>query len=119
MYFVARYPHLTNGCQMKWEYFGTSHGKGIYMHVTLYFPVSIIYTSRLQRFASTFVTFLAVALKNRSIMIMSSNTLRTGGKHAGCTKTLSHPLLLFLAICNYISPSALFSWAYTVSCILR
>jgi hypothetical protein len=28
MYFVARYPGLFNGCQMKWEYFGTGHGKG-------------------------------------------------------------------------------------------
>jgi hypothetical protein len=27
MYFVARYPGLTGGCQMKWEYFGTGHGK--------------------------------------------------------------------------------------------
>jgi hypothetical protein len=28
MFFVARYPALTGGCQMRWEYFGTCHGKG-------------------------------------------------------------------------------------------
>ena len=28
MYFVARYPGLTGGCHMRWNYFGTAHGKG-------------------------------------------------------------------------------------------
>lgn len=27
-YFVCRYPGLTKGCQMKWHFFGTGHGKG-------------------------------------------------------------------------------------------
>jgi hypothetical protein len=28
MYFVARYPGLTEGCAMRWGYFGSGHGKG-------------------------------------------------------------------------------------------
>jgi hypothetical protein len=28
MYFVARYPMLTKGCKMRWNYFETAHGKG-------------------------------------------------------------------------------------------
>jgi len=28
MYFVARYPGLTNGCKMRWNFFGSGHGKG-------------------------------------------------------------------------------------------
>jgi hypothetical protein len=28
MYFVARYPMLTKGCMMRWNYFETTHGKG-------------------------------------------------------------------------------------------
>jgi hypothetical protein len=28
MYFVARYPGLTDGCAMRWDYFGSGHGKG-------------------------------------------------------------------------------------------
>lgn len=28
MYFVARYPGLTNGCLMRWNFFGSGHGKG-------------------------------------------------------------------------------------------
>lgn len=28
MFFVARYPSLTNGCKMLWQYFGSGHGKG-------------------------------------------------------------------------------------------
>lgn len=28
LYFVARYPGLTNGCTMNWNFFGTGHGKG-------------------------------------------------------------------------------------------
>jgi hypothetical protein len=28
MYFVARYPGLTDGCSMRWEYFGSGHSKG-------------------------------------------------------------------------------------------
>ena len=28
MYFVGRYPGLTGGCHMRWNYFGTAHGKG-------------------------------------------------------------------------------------------
>lgn len=28
MYFVARYPSLTSGCSMIWNYFATGHGKG-------------------------------------------------------------------------------------------
>jgi hypothetical protein len=28
MYFVARYPGLTGGCSMRWNYFGSGHGKG-------------------------------------------------------------------------------------------
>lgn len=28
MYFVTRYPGIADGCQMRWEYFGTGHGKG-------------------------------------------------------------------------------------------
>jgi hypothetical protein len=28
MYFVARYPCLTGGCSMQWNYFGFGHGKG-------------------------------------------------------------------------------------------
>lgn len=28
MYFVARYPMLTNGCKMRWNFFGSGHGKG-------------------------------------------------------------------------------------------
>jgi hypothetical protein len=28
MYFVARYPGLTEGCAMRWDYFGSGHGKG-------------------------------------------------------------------------------------------
>jgi len=31
IFFVARYPTLTNGCKMRWQYFGTSHGKGMHM----------------------------------------------------------------------------------------
>jgi hypothetical protein len=30
MYFVARYPGLTGGCKMRWNFFGSSHGKGQY-----------------------------------------------------------------------------------------
>ena len=29
MYFVAKYPNLTNGCKMLWQYFGSGHGKGV------------------------------------------------------------------------------------------
>jgi len=29
MYFVARYPGLTNGCIMRWNFFGSGHGKGM------------------------------------------------------------------------------------------
>lgn len=36
MYFVSRYPGLTGGCQMKWSYFGTGHGKGNLLHVHVY-----------------------------------------------------------------------------------
>ena len=28
MYFVSRYPSLTGGCEMEWNFFGTGHGKG-------------------------------------------------------------------------------------------
>ena len=28
MYFVARYPGLTDGCEMEWNFFGIGHGKG-------------------------------------------------------------------------------------------
>jgi hypothetical protein len=28
MYFVARYLGLTDGCAMRWDYFGSRHGKG-------------------------------------------------------------------------------------------
>jgi hypothetical protein len=28
LYFVARYPGITEGCQMCWEFFGTGHRKG-------------------------------------------------------------------------------------------
>lgn len=28
MYFVARYPRLTEGCAMRWDFFGSGHGKG-------------------------------------------------------------------------------------------
>jgi hypothetical protein len=28
MYFVARYPMLTKGCMMRWNYFETAQGKG-------------------------------------------------------------------------------------------
>jgi hypothetical protein len=28
LYFVARYPGLTNGCIMRWNFFGSGHGKG-------------------------------------------------------------------------------------------
>jgi hypothetical protein len=28
MYHIARYPGIIDGCQMKWDYFGTGHGKG-------------------------------------------------------------------------------------------
>lgn len=28
LYFVARYPGLTNGCLMRWNFFGSGHGKG-------------------------------------------------------------------------------------------
>jgi hypothetical protein len=28
-YFIIRYPSLTRGCQMKWSFFGTTHGKGM------------------------------------------------------------------------------------------
>jgi hypothetical protein len=28
LYFVARYPDVTEGCQMRWEFFGMGHGKG-------------------------------------------------------------------------------------------
>ena len=36
MYFVARYPSLTNGCTMVWNYFASGHGKGsIYTLYTL------------------------------------------------------------------------------------
>jgi hypothetical protein len=28
MYFVARYPGLTEDCVMRWDYFGSGHGKG-------------------------------------------------------------------------------------------
>jgi hypothetical protein len=30
MYFEARYPSLMAGCSMRWNYFSSSHGKGIY-----------------------------------------------------------------------------------------
>jgi hypothetical protein len=28
LYFVARYPGITEGCKMRWEFFGTGYGKG-------------------------------------------------------------------------------------------
>jgi hypothetical protein len=28
MFFVAKYPGIADGCRMRWEYFGTGHGKG-------------------------------------------------------------------------------------------
>jgi hypothetical protein len=32
MYFVARYLSLMNNYKMWWQYFGTSHGKGMHMY---------------------------------------------------------------------------------------
>jgi hypothetical protein len=51
MFFVARYLGLINGCKMRWQFFGTSHGKGkfsinanpIYLHYTInYFLLDLI-----------------------------------------------------------------------------
>lgn len=28
IYFVAKYPNLTDVCKMLWQYFGSGHGKG-------------------------------------------------------------------------------------------
>ena len=28
MFYVAKYPGIADGCRMRWEYFGTGHGKG-------------------------------------------------------------------------------------------
>ena len=36
MCFVARYPGFTDGCAMRWDYFGSDHGKGTSL-VVFYF----------------------------------------------------------------------------------
>jgi hypothetical protein len=49
MYFVARYPGLTEGCHMRWNYFGTAHGKGedpilILRPFMLYYVCNVFYS---------------------------------------------------------------------------
>ena len=41
MYFVARYPSLTGGCSMIWNYFATGHGKGT--HCTFCSMVNVLF----------------------------------------------------------------------------
>jgi hypothetical protein len=38
MLFVAKYLGLINGYKMKWQYFGTSHGKGMYIYFLVSMP---------------------------------------------------------------------------------
>jgi hypothetical protein len=40
-YFVGRYPALTKGCSMQWNFFGTGHGKGGYLNFILLIVVII------------------------------------------------------------------------------
>lgn len=35
MYFVARYLGLTNGCLMRWNFFGSGHGKGAFLTIMI------------------------------------------------------------------------------------
>ena len=38
LYFVVQYLGITNGCQMRWNYFGTAHVKGeiVFQHNTFF-----------------------------------------------------------------------------------
>jgi hypothetical protein len=29
-FFVSRYPNMIGGCKMMWNFFGSSHGKGLH-----------------------------------------------------------------------------------------
>jgi hypothetical protein len=36
LYFVARYLGITNGCHMRWNFFGTAHDKGTTLNLCPY-----------------------------------------------------------------------------------
>jgi hypothetical protein len=45
LYFVGRYPGLTKGCAMKWNFFGTVHGKGKHCQETHPFSSMLNYSA--------------------------------------------------------------------------
>ena len=44
LYFVARYPSLTGGCIMMWNFFASGHGKGTYMYSDCNLTCSILFS---------------------------------------------------------------------------